>query len=125
MKRLENFIVWREIILDFVRKSKLPLKKLCTFVSYFLKRVGPNRQAKKKGRPQKYEDALIITLTLEKVKNEGFNVPSPCDFHYRVKQLDDELLKGIIADATGFGFGDNSPTPATPNLSGNWRTLRE
>jgi hypothetical protein len=49
--------------------------------------------------------------------------------------LDDELLKSIleecakllledkqilcyIADATGFGFGDKSPTPATPKL--NW-----
>jgi hypothetical protein len=114
----------------------LPLKKLYIFVSHFLKRVGPNKQAKKKGRPQKYEDALIITLwlfqilnnysyreTLEKAKDEGFNVPSLCDYHYRVKQLDDELLKSIleecakllledkqilcyIADATGFGFGD-------------------
>ncbi len=43
--------------------------------------------------------------TLEKAKNEGFNVPSLCDYH--------------IADATGFGFGDKSPTPATPNL--NWK----
>jgi len=50
--------------------------------------------------------------------------------------LNDELLKSIleacakllledkqtlcyIADATGFGFGDKSPTPATPNL--NWK----
>jgi hypothetical protein len=119
-----------------MRKSKLPLKKLYAFVSHFLKRVGPNKQAKKKGRPQKYEDALIITLwlfqmlnnysyreTLEKAKDEGLNVPSLCDYHYRVKQLDDELLKSIleecaklllgdkqtlcyIADATGFGFGD-------------------
>ncbi len=49
-----------------MRKSKLTLKKLYTFVSHFLKRVCPNRQAKKKGRPQniKYEDALIITLWL-------------------------------------------------------------
>jgi ferredoxin len=47
-----------------VRKSKLPLKKLYTFVSHFLKRVGPNRQAKKKGGPQKYQDALITTLWL-------------------------------------------------------------
>jgi hypothetical protein len=131
-----------------VRKSKLPLKKLYTFVSHFLKRVSPNRQAKKKGRPQKYQDALIITLRLfqilnnysyreflEKAKDEGFNVPSLCDYHYRVRQLDDELLKSIleacakllledkqtlcyIADATGFGFGDKSLTPATPNL--NW-----
>jgi hypothetical protein len=116
-----------------MRKSKLPLKKLYSFVSHFLKRVRPNKQAKKKGRPQKYEDALIISLwlfqilnnysyreTLEEAKDEGFNVPSLCDYHYRVKQLDDELLKSIleecanllledkqilcyIADATGFG----------------------
>jgi hypothetical protein len=116
-----------------MRKSKLLLKKLYTFVSYFLKEVDPNKQAKKRGRPQKYEDALIVTLwlfqilnnysyreTLEKAKDEGFNVPSLCDYHYRVKQLDDELLKSIleecanllledkqilcyIADATGFG----------------------
>jgi hypothetical protein len=130
-----------------VRKSKLPLKKLYAFVSHFLKRVGPNKQTKKRGRPQKYEDALIITLwlfqilnnysyreTLEKAKDEGFNVPSLCDYHYRVKQLDDELLKSIleecakllledkqtlcyIVDATGFGFGDKSPPPATPKLN--------
>jgi hypothetical protein len=95
--------------------------------------VGPNKQVKKKGRPQKFEDALIITLwlfqilnnysyreALEKAKYEGFNVPSLCNYHYRVKPLDDELLKSIleerakllledkqtlcyIADATGFG----------------------
>jgi hypothetical protein len=50
-------------------------------------------------------------------------VPSLCDYHYRVKQLDNELLKSIleecakllledkqtlcyIVNATGFGFGD-------------------
>jgi hypothetical protein len=31
-----------------MRKSKLPLKKLYAFVSHFLKKVGPNRQAKRK-----------------------------------------------------------------------------
>ncbi len=94
-----------------MRKSKLPLKKLHTLVSHFLKRVRPNKQAKKKGRPQKYEDALIISLwllqilnnysyrqNLEKAKDEGFNVPSLCDYHYRVKQLDDGLLKSILEE---------------------------
>jgi hypothetical protein len=50
-------------------------------------------------------------------------MPSLCDYHYRVKQLDNELLKSIlkeyakflledkqtlcyIADVTGFGFED-------------------
>jgi len=42
----------------------LPLKKLHTFVSYFLKRVGPNKQVKKRGRLQKYEDALMKISTL-------------------------------------------------------------
>jgi hypothetical protein len=36
-----------------MRKSKLPLKKLHLFVSHFLKRVGPNRQAKKKEEDHK------------------------------------------------------------------------
>jgi hypothetical protein len=87
----------------------LPLKKLYTFISHFLKRVSPNKQAKKKGRPQKYEDALIITLwlfqilnnysyreTLEKARDEGFNVPSLCDYHYRVKQLDKVSWKNVL-----------------------------
>jgi hypothetical protein len=76
--------------LDFVRKSKLQLKKLHTFESYFRKEVGPNKQVKKKGRPQKYEDAWIITLwlfqilnnysyreALEKAKDEGFKMCHP------------------------------------------------
>jgi hypothetical protein len=102
-----------------MRKSKLPLKKLYAFVSHFLKGVCPNKQAKKKGRPQKYEDALIITLwlfqilnnysyreTLEKAKDEGFNVPSLCDYHYRVKQLDDELLKSILEECAKLPLED-------------------
>jgi hypothetical protein len=56
----------REIISDFVWKNKLSLKKLYTFVSHFLKRVGPNRQAKKRGRPPKYGGTLILTLWQEK-----------------------------------------------------------
>jgi hypothetical protein len=46
--------------------NKLPLKELYTFVSHFLKRVGPNRQAKKRGRPPKYGGTLILTLWQEK-----------------------------------------------------------
>jgi hypothetical protein len=42
-----------DIISGFMRKSKLPLKKLYTFVSHFLKKVGPNRQAKKERRTPK------------------------------------------------------------------------
>jgi len=67
--------------------------------------------SKKERKTTKYEDALIITLwlfkilnnysyreTLEKAKDEGFNVPSLCDYHHRVKKLDDELLKSILEE---------------------------
>jgi hypothetical protein len=36
--------------------------------------------------------------TNEKAKDEGFNVPSLCDYHYRVKPLDNELLKSILEE---------------------------
>jgi hypothetical protein len=44
--------------------------------------------------------------TLEKARDEGFNVPSLCDYHYRVKQLDDELLKSILEECTKFLLED-------------------
>jgi hypothetical protein len=43
--------VW-DIISDFVRKNKLPLKKLYTLVSHFLKRVSLNRKTKKEEDPK-------------------------------------------------------------------------
>jgi hypothetical protein len=79
-----------------MRKSKLPLKKLYAFVSHFLKGVCPNKQAKKKGRPQKYEDALIITLGLLK------SILEECS----KLLLEDKQTLCYITDATGSGFGD-------------------
>jgi hypothetical protein len=117
-----------------MRKSKLLLKKLYTFVSYFLKEVDPNKQAKKRGRPQKYEDALIVTLwlfqilnnysyreTLEKAKDEGFNVPSLCDYHYRVKQLDDELLKSILEECANLLLEDKQILCYIADATWLWR----
>jgi hypothetical protein len=31
--------------------------------------------------------------TLEKAKDEGFDVPSLCNYHYRVRHFNEELLK--------------------------------
>jgi hypothetical protein len=42
----------QEIILDFVRKSKLPLKKICAFVKHCPKRISLNRQVKRKEDPK-------------------------------------------------------------------------
>jgi len=114
------------------------LKKLYALVKQFVERVSPYQQTTKRGRPRKYSDILIITLwlyqtlnrysyreTLEKAKQEGFNIPALSDYHYRVKMLDKELLKLLlgecakfllhekedkiqfyITDATGFTFGE-------------------
>jgi hypothetical protein len=56
---------------------------------------------------------LIITLwsfqilnkysyreNIEKAKDEGFGALSLCDNHYRVRQLDDKLLKNILEACT-------------------------
>ena len=122
-----------------MRKSTLSLKRLYHLVKHFLERVELNQQqSKSRGRLRKYSDDIIITLllyqtlngysyreTLEKAKQEGFNGPVLSDYHYRVKRLNEELLKLIlgewtkfllhkkedkiqfyIADATGFAFGE-------------------
>ena len=62
-------------------------------------------------------------MCLRLAKHEGFHVPVLGDYHYRVKKLDEGLLKKIldestkqffrtkwdfkylIVDGTGFGFG--------------------
>jgi len=99
-------------------------------------KINLTQQVKKKGRPKKYEEPLIIVLwlfqilnkrsyreTLEEAKNQNFEVPSLSDYHYRVRELNEELLQLIliecakplledkqikcyIADAEDFCFGD-------------------
>jgi hypothetical protein len=59
-----------------------------------------------------------VFITLEKAKDRLLAVQFLCDYHYRVRQLDEELLRSIldfagllledkqsinIAEATGFG----------------------
>jgi len=119
-----------------MRRSSFFLKKLYTLVTYFLPNVQSEQKTKKRGRPQKYNDRLIIALWLYQTlmgcpsqRNAciGFSTKlsylSLHDCHYRVKNLNEKLLKVLIkesfkiffqgearvkhyiADATGFGFG--------------------
>jgi len=74
-----------------------------------------------------YKDEFIITIflyqtlkqysyreVLQELKYLGFKTPSLNDYHYRVKQLNENTLKLLlektgqcyIADATGFAYGD-------------------
>ena len=114
----------------------MTLKHLYSFVKSYFQRIENIEPVKRRGRPKIFEDALIVTLwlyqtlyklsyreVLEIAKHEGFHVPVLGDYHYRVKKLDEELLKKIldestkhffrakwdfkylIVDGTGFGFG--------------------
>jgi hypothetical protein len=47
-----------------MRRSSFSLEKLYTFVTYFLSNIKLELKTKKRGRPQKYEDRLIIALWL-------------------------------------------------------------
>ena len=46
-------------------------------------------------------------LCLRPAKYEGFHVPVPGDYHYRVKKLDEGLLKKILDESTKLFFGQN------------------
>jgi hypothetical protein len=93
-----------------MRRSRLPLKKLYALTKHILEKINLN-QVKKKGRPKKYEERFIIALwlfqilnkrsyreTFETAKNENFDVPSLSNYHYRVKQLDEKLLRLILKE---------------------------
>jgi hypothetical protein len=43
-----------------MRRSSFSLEKLYTFVTYFLSNVKSEPKTKKRGRPQKYADKVII-----------------------------------------------------------------
>jgi len=47
-----------------MRRSSFSLEKLYTFVTYFLSNVKSEPKTKKRGRPQKYADKVIIALWL-------------------------------------------------------------
>jgi len=47
-----------------MRRSRLPLKKLYALTKHILEKINLNQQVKKKGRPKKYEEPLIIALWL-------------------------------------------------------------
>jgi hypothetical protein len=46
-------------------------------------------------------------LCLRPAKHEGFHVPVLGDYHYRVKKLDEGLLKKILDESTKHFFGQN------------------
>jgi len=84
-------------------RSRLPLKKLYAITKHILEKMNLNQQVKKKGRPKKYEERFIIAFWLFQIFNKRsyrktFDIPSLSDYHYRVKQLDEELLRLILKE---------------------------
>jgi hypothetical protein len=87
-----------------MKRSILTLEMIYISVKYLLSRIR-NEERKKRGRPRKYQDEVILTLSLfqtynelsfrevlEIAKREGFEVPSLNDYHYRFVALKEELM---------------------------------
>jgi hypothetical protein len=87
-----------------MKRSILTLEMIYISVKYLFSRIR-NEERKKRGRPRKYQDEVILTLSLfqtynelsfrevlEIAKREGFEVPSLNDYHYRVVALEEELM---------------------------------
>jgi hypothetical protein len=100
-------------------------KKLYTLVTYFLSNVQSEQKTKKRGRPQKYNDRLIMALWLYQTlmgrpsqRNSciGFSTKlsylSLHDCHYRVKNLNEKLLKVLIKESSKIFFSRRSSSKA-------------
>jgi hypothetical protein len=122
-----------------MRKTGISFKQIYKLVKRFFKKIEyKEKKNSQRGRPRKYKDEFIIAIflyqtlkqysyreVLQELKCLGFKTPSLNDYHYRVKQLNENTLKLLlektgqhfiekikdkiqcyIADATGFAYGD-------------------
>jgi hypothetical protein len=122
-----------------MRKTGISFKQIYKLTERFFKKIKyKEKKNSQRGRPRKYKDEFIIAIflyqtlkqysyreVLQELKYLGFKTPSLNDYHYRIKQLDENILKLLlektgqcfieknkdkiqcyIADATGFAYGD-------------------
>jgi hypothetical protein len=90
-----------------MRRDKLPLSTIRTLVITVLATLlGLYPPGKRRGRPRIYEDSLTLwpsqirhRLSYRQVpgiaRQQGFRVPSLQACHYRVHELDPELLQSL------------------------------
>jgi len=101
-----------------MRRSSFSLEKLYTFVTYFLSNVKSEPKTKKRGRPQKYADKVIIAslvvsdfngtpLTEKRLPwllNKTFLPPLYGIGDFKVKNLEEKLLKVFIEEISKVFF---------------------
>jgi Transposase DDE domain. len=122
-----------------MRKTGISFKQIYKLTKRFFKKIKyKEKKNSQRGRPRKYKDEFIIAIflyqtlkqysyreVLQELKYFGFKTPSLNDYHYRIKQFNENTLKLLlektgqyfiektkdkiqcyIADATGFAYGD-------------------
>jgi hypothetical protein len=97
-----------------MKKTGMSFRQIYKLVKRFFKKIEyKEKKNKQRGRSRKYKDEFIIAIflyqtlkqysyreVLQELKCLGFKTPSLNDYHYRVKQLNENTLK-LLLEKTG------------------------
>jgi hypothetical protein len=100
-----------------MRKIGMSFKQIYKLTKRFFKKIEyKEKKNKQRSRPRKYKDEFIITIflyqtlkqysyreVLQELKYLGFKTPYLNDYHYRIKQLNENILK-LLLEKTGQHF---------------------
>jgi hypothetical protein len=90
-----------------MRKTGISFKQIYKLTKRFFKKIEyKEKKNNQRGRPRKYKDEFIIATflyqilkqysyreVLQELKYLGFKTPYLNDYHYRIKQLNENILK--------------------------------
>jgi hypothetical protein len=100
-----------------MRKTGISFKKIYKLTKRFFKKIEyEEKKNNQRGRPRKYKDEFMIAIflyqtlkqysyreVLQELKYLGFKTPSLNDYHYGIKQLNENILK-LLLEKTGQHF---------------------
>jgi hypothetical protein len=100
-----------------MRKTEMSFKQIYEFTKRFFKKIEyKEKKNKQRSGLRKHKDEFIIAIflhqtlkqyscreVLQELKYLGFKTPSLNDYHYRIKQLNENILK-LLLEKTGQYF---------------------
>jgi hypothetical protein len=95
----------------FMKKTEMSFEQIYELTKRFFKKIEyKEKKNNQRSRPRKYKDEFIIAIflyqtlkhreVLQELKYLGFKTPSLNDYHYRIKQLNKNILK-LLLEKTG------------------------
>jgi hypothetical protein len=102
-----------------MRKIGMSFKQIYKLTKRFFKKIEyKEKKNKQRGRLRKYKNEFIIAMflyqtlkqysyreILQELKYLSFKTPSLNDYHYRIKQLNENILK-LLLEKTGQYFNE-------------------